>query len=511
MAAFDFPNSPSTNDVYTANGVSFKWNGTVWQRISASTGAQGATGPTGAQGATGATGSQGATGTTGPTGPTGPTGSQGATGSTGAQGAAGSNGGTDIVNDTSPQLGGDLDTNGHEISLDDNHKVKFGAGNDLQIYSNGTAGYIDHVTTGTGADLILRSKTFVVRNLSDESMIVGNQNGSVNLYYDNTKQLATHTDAIYIQTNADQGRIRLADTSGNIAYQITGQDVASSGESGGRLVIQDANGGIFLDARTSGGNCFVYNTIKLNGNSTADNLKLVMGIGEDLQLYHDGNNSFIDENGAGNLRIRTVNGNGIELIYSTGTLSLKTHYNGGVDLYHTGTKRLETISDGVKITGNRLNITDTGSVDLYLSADTDNSDESHVPRLHFVQDGSNTRLIIGSEGSAGTAFSNSIGNSPYLQTIGSLPLVVATNSVGRWQFTSGGHFYPMANNSYDIGSSSYRVRNLYTNDLNLSNEGGSNDVDGTWGDWTLQEGESDVYMINNRTGKKYAMMLREVE
>ena len=89
MAAFDFPNSPSTNDVYTANGVSFKWNGTVWQRISASTGAQGATGPTGAQGATGATGSQGATGTTGPTGPTGPTGSQGDTGPTGAQGATG--------------------------------------------------------------------------------------------------------------------------------------------------------------------------------------------------------------------------------------------------------------------------------------------------------------------------------------------------------------------------------------------------------------------------------------
>ena len=54
MAAFDFPNSPSLNDTYTANGVSFKWNGTVWQRISASTGAQGATGPTGAQGATGA-------------------------------------------------------------------------------------------------------------------------------------------------------------------------------------------------------------------------------------------------------------------------------------------------------------------------------------------------------------------------------------------------------------------------------------------------------------------------
>ena len=54
MAAFNFPNSPSTNDVYTANGVSFKWTGTIWQRISASTGAQGSSGPTGPTGAQGA-------------------------------------------------------------------------------------------------------------------------------------------------------------------------------------------------------------------------------------------------------------------------------------------------------------------------------------------------------------------------------------------------------------------------------------------------------------------------
>ena len=49
------------------------------------------------------------------------------------------------------------------------------------------------------------------------------------------------------------------------------------------------------------------------------------------------------------------------------------------------------------------------------------------------------------------------------------------------------------------------------NDAHFSNEGSSNSVDGTWGDWTLQEGEEDIYMINNRTGKKYAMMLKEVE
>ena len=34
MAAFNFPNSPSTNDLHTENGVTFKWNGTIWKRVS---------------------------------------------------------------------------------------------------------------------------------------------------------------------------------------------------------------------------------------------------------------------------------------------------------------------------------------------------------------------------------------------------------------------------------------------------------------------------------------------
>ena len=72
----------------------------------------------------------------------------------------------------------------------------------------------------------------------------------------------------------------------------------------------------------------------------------------------------------------------------------------------------------------------------------------------------------------------------------------------------------MANDTYDIGSSSYRVRDIYTGDLNLSNvakkDKGGNDVDGTWGDFTIQEGESDLFLINNRSGKKYKFNLTEV-
>ena len=36
MAAFNFPNSPSTNELHTENGVTYKWNGTVWKRQNAS-------------------------------------------------------------------------------------------------------------------------------------------------------------------------------------------------------------------------------------------------------------------------------------------------------------------------------------------------------------------------------------------------------------------------------------------------------------------------------------------
>ena len=69
---------------------------------------------------------------------------------------------------------------------------------------------------------------------------------------------------------------------------------------------------------------------------------------------------------------------------------------------------------------------------------------------------------------------------------------------------------PESNNSHDLGKSSKRWRNLFTNDLNLSNEGNSNDVDGTWGSYTIQEGEESLFLVNKRNGKKYKFLLEEV-
>ena len=70
---------------------------------------------------------------------------------------------------------------------------------------------------------------------------------------------------------------------------------------------------------------------------------------------------------------------------------------------------------------------------------------------------------------------------------------------------------PDGNNSRDLGSSSKRFANLFVNDMHFANSPENvNKVDGTWGDWTLQEGEDQIYMLNNRNGKKYKMNLTEI-
>ena len=85
-----------------------------------------------------------------------------------------------------------------------------------------------------------------------------------------------------------------------------------------------------------------------------------------------------------------------------------------------------------------------------------------------------------------------------------------TAATHRMTLDANGYLLPATNNTYDLGSSSLRWRDIYTNDLNLSNEGSANSVDGTWGDYTIQEGESDLFLINNRSGKKYKFNLTEV-
>ena len=81
---------------------------------------------------------------------------------------------------------------------------------------------------------------------------------------------------------------------------------------------------------------------------------------------------------------------------------------------------------------------------------------------------------------------------------------------GNGDVIVGHDLLPDADNDQDLGSSSKRWANIYTADLQLSNKGNTNDVDGTWGQYTIQEGEDDLFLINKRNGKKYKFMLEEV-
>ena len=63
-----------------------------------------------------------------------------------------------------------------------------------------------------------------------------------------------------------------------------------------------------------------------------------------------------------------------------------------------------------------------------------------------------------------------------------------------------------------LGSASRQWRNIYTGDLHLSNESKNEDnvVDGTTGNWTIEEGSEELYILNNKSGKKYKFKLEEV-
>jgi hypothetical protein len=88
-----------------------------------------------------------------------------------------------------------------------------------------------------------------------------------------------------------------------------------------------------------------------------------------------------------------------------------------------------------------------------------------------------------------------------------------TNGTSRLQISASGHVLPEATNTYDLGSTGAVWRNIYTSDLNMSNEGldKGNDVDGTKGSWTFQEGEEDLFLLNRKNGKKYKFNLTEMK
>ena len=224
--------------------------------------------------------------------------------------------------------------------------------------------------------------------------------------------------------------------------------------------------------------------------------------------------------------------------------------------------KLETTSTGINVTGaitvngSALSITPTNSDVQVVYTVTANGSSAYRfagngvvstadnPDLYLIR-GQKYRFINNSggshpfqirEASGGTAYSTGVtnngassGNIDFAPTYDSPAQLVyqctshggmvgniyirgasgANINVGVSTFS--GNIVPSANDTYDLGATGTRWANAYVNDMHFSNKGSSNSVDGTWGDWTLQEGENKIFMINNRTGKKYSLKMEEEE
>jgi hypothetical protein len=85
-------------------------------------------------------------------------------------------------------------------------------------------------------------------------------------------------------------------------------------------------------------------------------------------------------------------------------------------------------------------------------------------------------------------------------------------ATAKVRITSAGHLVPTADDTYDLGTGSLQWRDIYTGDLNLNNtKTRNNEVDGTSGSWTIQEGEDNLFILNRLNGKKYKFNLTEVK
>jgi hypothetical protein len=189
-------------------------------------------------------------------------------------------------------------------------------------------------------------------------MITGVADGAVSLYYDNSKKFET--------TN-------------------TGAKVSG--------FIQVTNG-----VDVTGGNIDLL-----------DNSKIRLGASQDLQIYHDGSNSYIDETGTGDLRIKSSL---FRVQSSSGEAMINASENGIVQLYENNTERFRTVSDGAKVTGN-LEVTGTitgaGGSFLPLIGGTMTGDTLHGDNVKSVY-GTSGDLEIFHNGTASIIKDAGVGN-----------------------------------------------------------------------------------------------------
>ena len=116
-----------------------------------------------------------------------------------------------------------------------------------------------------------------------------------------------------------------------------------------------------------------------------DNAKATFGTGADLLIYHDGSNSYVNENGTGKLILAT-NGAQIDITGSSETMATFVD-DGAVSLYFNNAVKIATTSGGVDVTGlvEFDSLSGTGSVEITDILDQDNMSSNSATALATQQ------------------------------------------------------------------------------------------------------------------------------
>ena len=274
----------------------------------------------------------------------------------------------------------------------DTGKLTLGAGDDLEIYHNGTSSYIENNTSrldimsGTGIGLWNAD--------ASEAYIKADENGAVELYYDNAKKLETSSGGISV-TGGINLTTNLSLLDNGIAKFGTGDDLKIFHDGSNTYFKNHTVGSVYHRARTNwsvqtnatdagaddaikalqnGAVELYYDNSKklrtyaggvlceeeLNVQSDLyianDNKKLILGAGDDLQIYHDASNSYIT-NTTGNLILKDTTGQiflqstVVNIESEDGETQAKFTADGAVELYYDNAKKLETSSAGGTLHG----------------------------------------------------------------------------------------------------------------------------------------------------------------
>ena len=233
--------------------------------------------------------------------------------------------------------------------LYDNIRAVFGSSDDLQIFHNGTSSYIEN----TEGNIV------IVNYANDKDIQLYSDDGSGGTTeYIRVDGSATTTVFSKNTRYDDNVELRLGSGSDFKAYHSGTNTVFENNN--GHLYIKNTavDKDIIFEADNGSGGVAEY--FKLDGGNTnmvasktilySDTVKASFGNSEDLRIYHDGSNSYIDETGAGDLYVRAA-ANMYFQTYGSGKRFASFFENDTVVLYNNDVEKLRTIGSGIRISG----------------------------------------------------------------------------------------------------------------------------------------------------------------